>query len=211
MNQSDAAPESILDPRVRRTRKWIGDALVRLLEEKSFAEISITDITRQADIARVTFYQHFDSKEAVLLALASDFFEHLYQLFDLSALLQTGETLAQSGVGPLPVSDEFDLQQAHLVRVALEAVGPAVRRLAVASFVQALARSGFSRPEAEAQVLATYHVNGILGLLESYLNDELLVSPVEFRELTLTLLRLLPLCSENLTRKTVVITTKTTI
>ncbi len=195
MSQSAPSPESTLDPRVRRTRQWIGDALVALLQEKPFAEISITDLTRRADIARVTFYQHFDSKESVLLALVSDFFERLYQLFDLSTLLQTGEAFPQNGVGPLPVSDELDLQQAHLVQVALEEVGPAVRRLAVTSFAQALARGGFSRSAVEARVVATYHVNGILGLLESYLNNELPISSAEFREATLTLLRLLPLDS----------------
>ncbi|NJN53971.1 MAG: TetR/AcrR family transcriptional regulator [Anaerolineae bacterium] len=69
-NESSSTP---LDPRVRRTRRLLQDALIVLVQEKSFGEISITDISSQAGVARVTFYQHFESKEALLLWLISDF------------------------------------------------------------------------------------------------------------------------------------------
>jgi AcrR family transcriptional regulator len=41
----------------------------RLLEERSFHEISIDDLARGAGISRPTFYFYFPSKEAVLLTL----------------------------------------------------------------------------------------------------------------------------------------------
>ncbi len=57
------------DPRVVRTRRLIFDALLQLLEAKSFAEITVQDIARTATVNRVTFYAHFHDKYALLDAL----------------------------------------------------------------------------------------------------------------------------------------------
>lgn len=55
-----------LDPRVRRTRQWLVEALNVLMSEKSFQAITVRDITERAQVNRVTFYAHFEDKEALL-------------------------------------------------------------------------------------------------------------------------------------------------
>src|SRR5271155_2019051 len=55
-----------LDPRIRRTRRLLLDALKRLLEEKEFDKISIQDITESATLNRATFYAHYPDKFALL-------------------------------------------------------------------------------------------------------------------------------------------------
>jgi AcrR family transcriptional regulator len=54
------------DPRVRRTRKLLQQALSELLSEKELSSISVQDIAARADINRATFYTHFDDKFALL-------------------------------------------------------------------------------------------------------------------------------------------------
>ena len=54
------------DRRFLRTEKLIKSAFIGLLAEKSFAEISIKDITTRADIGRGTFYKHYADKHALL-------------------------------------------------------------------------------------------------------------------------------------------------
>jgi AcrR family transcriptional regulator len=54
------------DPRVKRTQKLLWEALHTLLEERSFEEISVTDICEEAMINRTTFYKHFESKYDLL-------------------------------------------------------------------------------------------------------------------------------------------------
>lgn len=44
----------------------MADALLKLLNEKPMEEITISEITDTADVARVTFYRHFNSKEDLL-------------------------------------------------------------------------------------------------------------------------------------------------
>jgi AcrR family transcriptional regulator len=55
-----------LDPRIRRTRKLLQDALRKLLAEKEFDKISVQDITEAATLNRATFYAHYADKFALL-------------------------------------------------------------------------------------------------------------------------------------------------
>ena len=55
-----------LDPRIRRTRGLLQDALKRLLEEKDFDKITIQDIAEAATLNRATFYAHYPDKFALL-------------------------------------------------------------------------------------------------------------------------------------------------
>ena len=55
-----------LDPRIRRTRGLLQDALKRLLEEKEFDKITIQDIAEAATLNRATFYAHYPDKFALL-------------------------------------------------------------------------------------------------------------------------------------------------
>lgn len=50
------------DRRPERTKQTIYDAMIKLLHEKEFAQISVRDITEQANINRSTFYRHFVDK-----------------------------------------------------------------------------------------------------------------------------------------------------
>lgn len=55
-----------LDPRVRRTRQLLQDALRKLLEQKRFDDIAVQDITEAATLNRATFYAHYPDKFALL-------------------------------------------------------------------------------------------------------------------------------------------------
>ncbi len=55
-----------MDPRVRRTRQLLQDALTKVLETKPFEELSIQDIAEVATVNRATFYDHYPDKFALL-------------------------------------------------------------------------------------------------------------------------------------------------
>src|ERR1700682_4479369 len=55
-----------LDPRIRRTRQLLQDALRKLLEQKGFDDITVQDITEAATLNRATFYAHYPDKFALL-------------------------------------------------------------------------------------------------------------------------------------------------
>lgn len=65
------------DPRVKRTRKLLQQALIELLQEKNFSGISILDITERATVNRATFYAHFPDKYALLDVMLREQFQQM--------------------------------------------------------------------------------------------------------------------------------------
>ena len=51
------------DRRTIRTRHLLSQALVDLIKEKRFDEITVQDVIDRADVGRSTFYSHFRDKE----------------------------------------------------------------------------------------------------------------------------------------------------
>ncbi|MEM7799269.1 MAG: TetR/AcrR family transcriptional regulator [Chloroflexota bacterium] len=68
------------DRRVRRTRKLLQNALLRLLREKPLAKIQIKEIVEVADVSRPTFYLHFETKEQLLFSHVDDVFARINAL-----------------------------------------------------------------------------------------------------------------------------------
>lgn len=78
---SEASKE---DLRQRRTKKLLIEALLSLMEEQPFSEISVVDICQRAMVHRTTFYAHFEDKYALLRYAVA----RLYRAFE-----PTGEDL----------------------------------------------------------------------------------------------------------------------
>ena len=67
----------VRDPRIRRTRQLLQGALRSLMDEKSFDEISVQDITDAATVNRATFYDHYTDKYSLLDAMVAGGFHRL--------------------------------------------------------------------------------------------------------------------------------------
>ena len=65
-----------------RSQEMITEALLELLEEKSYHQITISDITKKADRVRRTFYAHFKSKEEVLERYINQIIEEYIQYYE---------------------------------------------------------------------------------------------------------------------------------
>lgn len=77
-----------------RQREAIVAAVRDLLEEQSFADLSVSTISERAGVARSGFYFYFDSKYAVLAVIVSDAMEQLAALTHNYAPRDAGETPA---------------------------------------------------------------------------------------------------------------------
>jgi len=51
--------QEITNPIAIQSREWLTNALLVLMEEKEFKNISITEIATKADLSRRTFYRIF--------------------------------------------------------------------------------------------------------------------------------------------------------
>lgn len=76
------------DKRIEATRAAIGNALLHLLESRRLAEITVTDISRQAGISRSTFYAHYPNPQGAYRALMAEF---VAETQSLPMQLKTGD------------------------------------------------------------------------------------------------------------------------
>ena len=67
-----------------RVKQSITNTLFSLMEQKSLAEITITELVGKANVARASFYRNYTSKEDVLVTLIRDILDAFYKELDLS-------------------------------------------------------------------------------------------------------------------------------
>lgn len=77
-----------VDRRVRRTQKLLADAFMDLIDEQSYDDITIKDITERADVAYATFFRHYHDKD--------DFFMKVLE-GDMEELKERVEAIPQDG------------------------------------------------------------------------------------------------------------------
>ncbi|CAM3995337.1 TetR/AcrR family transcriptional regulator [Saccharibacillus endophyticus] len=171
-----------LDPRVTRTRKMLRDALVALLEEKSYDRITIADITDRATVNRKTFYLHYETKDHLLQSVTDGILDELF-----------GEAKAAQ-----PIDLSIDEMQSYIAgrifsyvkkhRTFFEVM---FERKAMTDFVQYMKRyfARFyeekfadideSRLPVQKDVIASYIGSAYVGVIHGWLNDGMRQSPEE--------------------------------
>jgi AcrR family transcriptional regulator len=118
------------DRRILRTRDPLGDALVALMHENNFDEITVQDLLDRAGVGRSTFYVHYRDKQDLFISDVEDFFENF------------STALKRDGASPnrlLPVNELFT----HIRQV--REFYSAVVNSGKMNDVQALGRGFFAR------------------------------------------------------------------
>ncbi|WP_175150633.1 TetR/AcrR family transcriptional regulator [Paraburkholderia ultramafica] len=84
--------------RKRETRVRLLDAALRLMAEKGMEGVAINEITEAADVGFGSFYNHFESKEAIYATLVDNVFEEFADMLDRLAgdLSDPAEVIAVS-------------------------------------------------------------------------------------------------------------------
>ncbi|MGF6651012.1 AcrR family transcriptional regulator [Paraburkholderia youngii] len=68
--------------RKRETRARLLDAALRLMAERGMEGVAINEITEAADVGFGSFYNHFESKEAIYATLVDNVFEEFANVLD---------------------------------------------------------------------------------------------------------------------------------
>lgn len=65
------------DRRVKKTKKAIQDALMTLMDKKNISDITIIELTKEADVNRKTFYNHYSDIYQVMDEIENNLVEDL--------------------------------------------------------------------------------------------------------------------------------------
>ena len=71
----EAIGKNSRDRRVGRTRALLHEALFRLLGDRDYHRISVTEILESANVGRSTFYTHFPDKDALFASAVQEMLE----------------------------------------------------------------------------------------------------------------------------------------
>lgn len=169
-----------IDPRVRRTRRMLRDALVSLILQKDYASISIKEITDKADVAYITFFRHFDSLDELLMEVLED---------GLKELMSRIETLAsQSDTSALEAEGKFIFeyieQKADLFRILFKNQSISrVRKKIIKNIALVFQKSCIPLTKLNNQVtidITSNHIaTSLLSLIEWWLENKMTPSPTE--------------------------------
>lgn len=161
------------DRRVRRTRRRLKKALLELIRERRYDEITVREIAERADVGRSTFYDHFGSKEDLLF---DGFEERLLAMAEAARDTPTDDVPLGFGV---PFLEHVRLQRRFFRAAIVGGREARIRKktteiLARAARVE-LARDGRSASPApdDALLEARAHcvAGAFLGLLGWWLED----------------------------------------
>lgn len=174
-----ASPVNI-DPRVKRTRRLLRDALVSLILEKDYASISIKEVTQRAEVAYITFYRHYESLDQLLIEVLDEGLAEL--MTHIETLARLSETSALETEGRLIF--EYIEQKADLFRLLLKSQSVIrIRKKVVRNIAAIFQKSCFplatSGSPLTIAVTSNHIATSLLALIEWWLENKMMPAPVQ--------------------------------
>ena len=169
-----------IDPRVRRTRRLLRDALISLILKKDFASITIKEITDRAEVAYITFFRHYESLDQLLMEVLD---EGLVELMThIEILAKQSDTSALETEGRLIF--EYIGQKADLFRILLKSQSVTrIRRKVVRNIAAVFQKSCVPLERLGNQVtinMASNHIaTSLLALIEWWLENNMKPAPAQ--------------------------------
>lgn len=169
-----------VDPRVRRTRRMLREALVSLMLEKDFASITIKDITERADLAYITFFRHFESLDKLLMDVLDEGLSEL--LVHIETLAKQSDTSALETEGRLIF--EYIEQKADLFRILFKSQSVTrVRKKVVQNIAAIFQKSCIplanSRSQVTIAITSNHIATSLLALIEWWLDNRMKPVPTQ--------------------------------
>jgi AcrR family transcriptional regulator len=164
------------DRRSARTQRLLGEALIALMRERPYADLTVQDILDRANVGRSTFYAHYWDKEDLL---TSEVERMLAVLTRQIPSVPTASPILVPSLGLFRhIRGEYHLYQALTRGGGLDAVLRTLRQRLCADVEQQL-RSMGSLPDTAITVTAQSVVGSLLSLLQWWLETEMALSPEE--------------------------------
>lgn len=189
-----------MDRRKKRSRNMLGQALLELVREKKFEQITIQDITDRADLNRATFYLHYSSKEELLADSLEAYFDELVQ--------QISAKTMNKPLWENPEADELVFvhvaEHADLYRVLLgeNGLGYVINRVIdyIAQYSELQLRVGLATavPHAPIEIMARHVAGSLYAIITWWLLNDMPYPPHQMAQMTtrLCVTGTVPLTSE---------------
>lgn len=163
-----------------RSKKWITDALFKLMEEKKFEEITVTDISREADLVRQTFYKNFDSKEDVIK-------KYMEKLSD--ELVEMGTNIDKYNLKNLArLHLEFWYKKSDLLKLLIKHNLLDSINICYKKFIIILNDDSLKKDELTIQYSSEFFIGGLIKCIKKWVKDDFNISVDQLTNLILQII-----------------------
>lgn len=197
--RSTAAPQ---DRRITRSKRALSDALIELMEERSFDGFSVNDLCERADLNRGTFYNHFRDKDDLLAQLEAEVMDDLDRLQAQMQNLTVRELLGyRARKKPLPLLVElFDYlrEQGAFLHAALGpggdvGFGPRLRDSVCINLVQSILHERYRNdPSPFVGYYVAFFASAYLGVITRWIETGMQESSEEMALIAMRLFFIKP-------------------
>ena len=164
------------DRRTRKSRAALQQALLSLIATRPYDEITIEDVTEQADVARATFYAHYKDKTALLNEASTGL---VTELAERVRELAPGENESVYTGAAVHAIFRHAEEHADLYRLLISGDGVRAARAQLVSALEAATTDIFHRitaapvrtPRLRVDRTATAFVGALLLTLEHWLEE----------------------------------------
>ena len=168
------------DRRILRTRDTLGDALVALMHEKSFEQITVQEVLERAGVGRSTFYVHYRDKDDLFLSDLEEFLELVATMLkqrgaDSKRLLPVREFLAH-------LRDARPFYEALVKSGKINDVMALARGIFARSIAERLESAGIKLNSAPLAAQAHALAGSFLSLMEWWIDQGMKSNPKEMDE-----------------------------
>jgi len=148
VTKKKAAGAKKTDRRILRTRDRLGDALIALIQEKPFDQVTVQEVLDRAGVGRSTFYLHYRDKDDLFVSDVEEFLEAMatalsrrkdksHRVAPIAEFFEhvaEGKKLYKALVESGRIQDFYDLAQGHFARGIEQRLkeSPRAKSLAVA-------------------------------------------------------------------------------
>ncbi|ACT04649.1 TetR/AcrR family transcriptional regulator [Paenibacillus sp. JDR-2] len=183
-----------VDRRVIRSREALKQALLTLMKQKDFDDISITEIVELANYNRGTFYSHYESKEALLDDIIHGLIGELLQSFRAPYENEEYFRIHELPAHSVKIFEHIQ-QHAELYTLLLKSNAHSHLREKMFVAIQQISRDELEHPTLEginAELLSVYSNHALLGLIFYWIENGLPYSPAYMQEQLVKLIQWRP-------------------
>ncbi|MDE6471443.1 MAG: TetR family transcriptional regulator C-terminal domain-containing protein [Clostridia bacterium] len=167
--------------RVRMTKKCIKDAFIELLAVNPDKRLSITDICKCADINRSTFYMHYEDVNCLIKDIEDDVISQIPNVTGLEPISNDKEF-----VNILEKTFDYvkDNNNVFITLLARLDSNKFKKRL-ISSILEKYKNLPVNTDSILSKYGYLYCINGVIGLLKEWIEDNFPISSRDLAELTL--------------------------
>ena len=174
------------DRRIRRTQKLLGEALIALVLEKGYKNITIQEVTERADIGYRTYFRHYSGLDELSIDIARGRLEELYEVMGLpkvgdevndpiAVFRQSGKDLFKH------IQKEKDIFKVLLLDDSLYFVHKPVMQMACKKSEELLGT--IPNPKISAAITANHIIASVFALMRWWLENDMPHSPQKMGEI----------------------------